>query len=223
MGKRVEVTEEHDVFRRGFISLKEATLRYERFDGQMSEPVTRLYFDRGDSVAALLHDPSADTLTLVEQFRYPAYVTGHGWLLELPAGVVEREHGESEEETMRREIMEETGYEVASLEPITTCYPSPGGSSERIFLYYAQISEAARRGAGGGVDQGGRYSRGHDARRGGAAQTGRWRDRGRQDDHRAAVACASAGWPLGALSARVSRPQWRAESRLRHTRHRARR
>lgn len=154
MGKRVEVTEEHDVFRRGFISLKEATLRYERFDGQMSEPVTRLYFDRGDSVAALLHDPSADTLTLVEQFRYPAYVTGHGWLLELPAGVVEREHGESEEETMRREIMEETGYEVASLEPITTCYPSPGGSSERIFLYYAQISEAARRGAGGGVDQG---------------------------------------------------------------------
>ncbi len=154
MNRRVEVTEERDVFRRAFFSLKEATLRYERFDGQMSEPVTRLYFDRGDSVAALLHDPAADTLTLVEQFRYPAYVTGHGWLLELPAGVVERDSGESEEETMRREIMEETGYVVASLEPITTCYPSPGGSSERIFLYYAQISEDVRHGPGGGVDAG---------------------------------------------------------------------
>lgn len=154
MDERVEVTGEREVFRRGFMSLKEATVRYERFDGQMSEPATRLYFDRGDSVAALLHDAAADTLTLVEQFRYPAYVTGHGWLLELPAGVVERDSGESEEVTMRREIMEETGYAVASLEPITTCYPSPGGSSERIFLYYARISGDARRGPGGGADLG---------------------------------------------------------------------
>ena len=154
MNRRVEVTGARDVFRRGFISLKEATLRYERYDGQMSAPVTRLYFDRGDSVAALLHDPQADMLTFVEQFRYPAYVTSHGWLLELPAGVVERDSGESEEQTMRREIMEETGYVVASLEPITTCYPSPGGSSERIFLYYAQISEDVRQGPGGGVDAG---------------------------------------------------------------------
>ncbi|MEE2658729.1 MAG: hypothetical protein VX733_09520 [Candidatus Latescibacterota bacterium] len=38
------------------------------------------------------------------------------------------------------------------MEPISTFYLTPGGSSERIFLYYATISVQHRPGAGGGLE-----------------------------------------------------------------------
>ena len=67
----------------------------------MSENVTRLILDRGDSVAILIHDTHDQLILLCEQFRAPTYDRGPGWLLELPAGIVEP--GESEEECARRE------------------------------------------------------------------------------------------------------------------------
>ena len=39
------------------------------------------------------------------------------------------------------------------LEPIGTFYLTPGGSSERIFLYYATVSRGQRRGPGGGLEE----------------------------------------------------------------------
>ena len=35
-----------------------AQIRYRRFDGTMSAPVTRINFERGDSVGVLLYDPA---------------------------------------------------------------------------------------------------------------------------------------------------------------------
>ena len=43
---------------------------------------------------------------------------------------------------MRREIEEELGYRADRSSHIATFYVSPGGSSERIWLYYAEVSEA---------------------------------------------------------------------------------
>jgi len=60
-------------------------------------------------------------------------------------------HAESAETAMRREILEETGYHAPRLEPVTTFYVSPGGSSERIILFYAEVDETDRIGPGGGV------------------------------------------------------------------------
>jgi ADP-ribose pyrophosphatase len=48
--------------------------------------------------------------------------------------------GETPEEAIRREIHEETGYRADRVEHISTFYVSPGGSSERIILYYASVS-----------------------------------------------------------------------------------
>ena len=42
------------------------------------------------------------------------------------------------------------GYQVGDLQPVATFSVSPGGSSERVALYYAEVDEADRVAAGGG-------------------------------------------------------------------------
>jgi ADP-ribose pyrophosphatase len=37
-------------------------------------------------------------------------------------------------------VQEETGLNIDRFEHITTFYPSPGGSSERIHLFYSEVS-----------------------------------------------------------------------------------
>lgn len=149
--KKVEIVSKKPIFQRAIFTIDEITYRLRRFDGSQSDEITRLVLERGDSAAALLHDPVDDTVVLVEQFRVATYGNGDGWILELPAGVVERKQDASEEVTMRRELLEEVGYHLDGLQRIQTFYPSPGGSSERIFLYYGQIAAENRVGAGGGL------------------------------------------------------------------------
>jgi nudix-type nucleoside diphosphatase (YffH/AdpP family) len=145
--KRVEILNQRVVFDDVF-KIEEATLCFERFNGQMSEPVRRLVFERGDAAAALLWNRDIQKVILIKQFRYPTYKKGPGWLWEVVAGMVDQ--GEQAEETIRREVHEEVGYQVGDLQPIATFYVSPGGSSERVALYYAEVGEADRVAAGGG-------------------------------------------------------------------------
>ena len=121
-----------------FFKIEEAYLRFEQFNGRMSPLVRRLNLERGDSVAVLIFNQDTGKLILVSQFRYPTYQNKHGWTIEAIAGMVDP--GEKPEETVRRELEEETGLKIDSLEHISTFYPSPGGSSERIYLYYSEVS-----------------------------------------------------------------------------------
>jgi nudix-type nucleoside diphosphatase (YffH/AdpP family) len=132
-----------------FFRLEEVTLRHERLDGSMSEPISRLNVERGDGAAIVLHDSERDTVTLVRQFRWPTWENGDGWTLELVAGVIEP--GRDPEEVARAEALEEAGYRVDAVEALGTFYLTPGGSSERIFLYLAQVTPAMRVGDGGGL------------------------------------------------------------------------
>jgi nudix-type nucleoside diphosphatase (YffH/AdpP family) len=136
-------------------------LQYRRFDGRMSDPVTRINFERGDSVGVLLYDPQDDAVVLVRQFRYPVYASlgpderaGDGarqaWTLEIVAGV--QDAGLTVTGVAHKELMEEAGYKVkGGLQPITTIYPSPGGTSERIHLFLGEVDQRQRAGKGGGV------------------------------------------------------------------------
>jgi nudix-type nucleoside diphosphatase (YffH/AdpP family) len=133
-----------------FLSVEEAILQYEKFSGQMSASVRRLKLDRGDSAAILLYDSEQDAITLVDQFRWPTYDNGDGWILEIVAGGIGA--AESPEQAAQREAYEETGFTVTRAEPIATFYVSPGGSSERIYLFCGFIDAAARSGAGGGIE-----------------------------------------------------------------------
>ncbi len=146
--RNVEIQNKRTVFDDKF-KIDEATLRFQKFNGQMSDTVHRLVFERGDSAAALLLNKDTQKVLLIEQFRYPAYEKGPGWIQEVVAGVIDK--GEQPEETIRREIREEIGYEVREpLTHIATFYVSPGGTSERNMLYYVEVSNADRVSQGGG-------------------------------------------------------------------------
>jgi ADP-ribose pyrophosphatase len=136
-------------------------LRYQRFDGQMSEEITRLSFMRGDSVAVLLYDPAEDVVVLTRQFRYPVYASidpgvvgdegaSRAWSLEIVSGSVDPGH--SAAEIASKEVLEEAGYAIqGGLRPIAAIYPSPGWTSERIFLFLGLIDHEDRLHAGGGL------------------------------------------------------------------------
>jgi len=133
-----------------FFKIEEAYLRFEQFNGKMSPLVRRLNLERGNSVAILVFNRNTNKLILVTQFRYPTHVNNDSWTIEAIAGMVDP--GETPEETARRELQEETGLNISIFEHITTFYPSPGGSSEQIFLYYSEVSgEQAKYNKTGGL------------------------------------------------------------------------
>lgn len=121
-----------------FFKVEEAHLQYELHTGEMSQPVRRFSLERGNSAAVLVYNLDTQKIVVTNQFRYPTYKNGHGWVLEIIAGMID--DGESPEESARRELLEEAGLTVNTFEPICTFYPSPGGSSEIIFLYFAEVS-----------------------------------------------------------------------------------
>jgi nudix-type nucleoside diphosphatase (YffH/AdpP family) len=132
-----------------FFKVDAAELSFELFDGSMSDRVRRLSFERGDSAAVLLAITDVDRMVLVNQFKFPTFGKGPGWILETVAGVIDQ--GEDPADCAAREAAEETGYVVRHIEPISTFYVSPGGSSERIFLYYAEALTTDRLSEGGGL------------------------------------------------------------------------
>jgi nudix-type nucleoside diphosphatase (YffH/AdpP family) len=121
-----------------FFKVEEAHLQYELHSGEMSQPVRRFSLERGNSAAVLVYNLDTQKIIVTNQFRYPTYKNGHGWLTEIVAGMIDE--GETPKESVRRELLEEAGLTINTFEPICTFYPSPGGSSELIFLYYAEVS-----------------------------------------------------------------------------------
>jgi ADP-ribose pyrophosphatase len=100
--------------------------------------MTRELFERGHAAVVLPYDPARDRVVLIEQFRIGAYAAGLGpWLIEAVAGIVEP--GETPEQVVRREVLEEAGCAVTALEAIGTVMPSPGGSSEILHLYCGRV------------------------------------------------------------------------------------
>ena len=74
-------------------------------------------------------------IVLVRQFRKAAERV----LLEVPAGGVD--DGETPEEAVRREMIEETGYRVGSVKKLSSFYTSPGFTTELMHLYEARNLE----------------------------------------------------------------------------------
>ncbi len=123
---------------RGFFALNRYTLRFARFDGQMSPPLTRELFERGHAVAVLPFHAASGQVVLTEQFRPGALeAPGGPWLTEIVAGMIEPE--ESVEAVALRELEEEAGLHGVTLVPITRYWVSPGGTTESIALFLGLI------------------------------------------------------------------------------------
>ncbi len=138
----------------GFFKLYTLKLQHTLFGGGWSEVLTRELCHRGDSVAILPYDRERDAVVMVEQFRVGPlwHEEDPKWMVEIPAGMIEA--GESEEEVARRELFEETGCEARVLRRLFRFYTSPGGSSERITLFYAEVDSSEAKGIRGSASEG---------------------------------------------------------------------
>jgi ADP-ribose pyrophosphatase len=131
--------------------MDQLTIRHQRFAGD-ELTIKRELLDRHDAVCVLLIDLSREQAVLVEQFRVGALREDNPWLMELVAGLIDKD--ESPEEVARREAMEEAGVEIGRMEFITRYMPSPGGTNERIFLYVGEVDSSKASGIHGLDEEG---------------------------------------------------------------------
>ncbi|HWB48965.1 MAG TPA: NUDIX domain-containing protein [Stellaceae bacterium] len=124
------------------------------FSGEWSGERIYDVIRRGAAVGVLLYDPERDTVVLVEQFRLPPLLAGYSpWVVEVVAGLVDRDN-ETHEEVGRRETVEEAGLEVVgALVPIQRYVPMPGNSDETISLFCGRVDSSQAGGVFGLADE----------------------------------------------------------------------
>ncbi len=125
---------------KGFFSVEEHDLTYQKFNNDRSDIVTRSTLVSSDAVIVLPYDPVNDRILLIEQFRVGPYIKGdeNPWVLEPIAGLIDE--GETPESAGIREALEEAHLEIKRLELVARSYPSPGISTE-FFHQYIGIVE----------------------------------------------------------------------------------
>ena len=136
----------------GFGKVFDLALRHRRFDGSMSDWLSREVYERAPVAAVLLYDPARDAVVLVEQFRAGVYQAGDDpWLLEVVAGLTEP--GESPDEVARREAVEEADCTITALERVCRVFTSPGGTTESCTIFCGRVDAAGAGGVHGLADE----------------------------------------------------------------------
>ena len=131
-------------------ALKKIKFEKPDLEGKMHDAENEVYY-RPDAVGVLLVDEKEKLLLLTRQFRLPAFLNGSesGYLVEACAGLIDET--ETPEQAMRREVIEETGYEVETYEKVAGVYSSAGGITEFLHLYIAHFDSTAEVRDGGGL------------------------------------------------------------------------
>lgn len=133
-----------------YFLLRNMTYELTRRDGSVVRHKREVY-DRGNGATVLLYNPNKQSVVLVRQFRVATWVNGNpdGMLIETCAGLLDND---APEVCIRKEAIEETGYQVGEARKVFELYMSPGGVTELIHFFIAKYSEAQRANRGGGVD-----------------------------------------------------------------------
>lgn len=140
-----------EILYHGFYRMDKLTVTHQQFNGGKLT-IQRELMDRHDAVCVLLADLKAEKFILIEQFRVGALAEENPWLIELVAGLIDKD--ETPEDVARREAMEEAGVDLKRLHFITRYLPSAGGSNERIYLYVAEADSQAASGVHGLDEEG---------------------------------------------------------------------
>ena len=150
----MEIVAEKTLYK-GFFTLKQIQFKHKLFAGGESGIVTRELLIKGAASAVIAYDPKADSVVLVEQVRigaaYHPEPMHSPWLLELIAGMVEKD--EKPEEVALRESKEEAGITVKNLTHCLSVWDSPGGTVERLHLFVGKVDSTQAKGIHGLADE----------------------------------------------------------------------
>ncbi len=129
--------------------LNKYTYEYLKEDGNWEEQQREAY-DRGNGAAILLYNRQRNTVILTRQFRMPTYVNGNsgGLMIEVCAGLLDGEHPE---DCIRKEVTEETGYEIDKVRKVFESYMSPGSVTEILHFFVGEYEARMKTGRGGGA------------------------------------------------------------------------
>jgi 8-oxo-dGTP pyrophosphatase MutT (NUDIX family) len=108
-----------------------ATLRSDKCempDGRIVEQYYVLEYSNWVNAVAITQD---NKILMVRQYRHAAAIVS----LEIPGGVIDGD--ESPEHAMRRELLEETGYQFDSMELLCTVYANPSTANNHTYCYLA--------------------------------------------------------------------------------------
>jgi len=134
---------------KGWSSLKKITYELLNDDGT-KEVHTREVYDRGNGATILLYNRQKNTVILTKQFRLPTYLNGNatGMMIEACAGMLDEDNPEN---TIRREVEEETGYRIFKIEKVMEAYMSPGSVTEILYFFMAEYTDEMKINSGGGL------------------------------------------------------------------------
>lgn len=121
-----------------------------RRDGELQSR-TREIYDNGNSAVILPHDPDRNTVLLTRQLRLPIFLQdGKAQAVEACAGKLD---DEAPEKRIVKEVEEELGYRVSSVERLFELYVSPAAIMEKIVFFTCTYSPANKVSGGGGIKE----------------------------------------------------------------------
>lgn len=139
-----------DLIHKGFILLKKIKVTLDSFSQHTITKEVEVV-ERKNSVGILVKETTTNTFLFTEQFRLPTtFSGGNGWIFEIPAGTIDK--GETSEQAVKREVLEELGYKVDSIEKVYEGYLSPGILTEQITLFYTEVTANDQIEKGGGEE-----------------------------------------------------------------------
>ncbi len=139
-----------EVLSDNWYTLNKYVYDYQKEDGSW-ETQEREAYDRGNGAAILLYNQKKGTVVLTQQFRMPTYVNGNsnGLMIEVCAGLLD---GNNPEDCIKKEVEEETGYQIENVQKVFESYMSPGSVTEVLHFFVGAYEEKMKIGDGGGAE-----------------------------------------------------------------------
>lgn len=125
----------------GFVKLEEITI------SNGDSEIKREVFKVPNSVAAIIFDTVKKKYIFIQQYRAGA----DGLMVEVVGGSVDED--EKPEQSIKREIMEETGYKVDYSNQVKDFYLMPSSCNGVTSLFYCEVSEKVNDGGGVGEEE----------------------------------------------------------------------
>ena len=131
-------------------TLKKITFNYLKKDGTWQTQIRESY-DRGNGAAILLYNPKRRTVILTKQFRLPSYINGNddGMMIECCAGLLDNDNPV---DCIRKEALEETGYQIQNVRKLFEAYMSPGAVTEILHFFVGEYDSNMKISDGGGLE-----------------------------------------------------------------------